>query len=116
MAEHAGTSVRILQTRLRGVVLTNGKLEDIEDAAKEEERVKCFLVFRDMSVEDTLAKGQNLIGLELLSRGRRESCRLRHKQSFLALGLRSFVGQWWVACIPPPMGFGARASREPDHR
>jgi len=61
------------------MVLTNRKLEDIEDVVKEEESVKFFLVFRDRNIENTLAKGQNLIGLEFLSRGIRELYRLRPK-------------------------------------
>jgi hypothetical protein len=68
--------------------LTNGKLEDIEDAVKEEESVKCFLTFRDRNIENTLAKGQNLIGLEFLSCGRRELYRLRPTQCLLRLASR----------------------------
>ena len=62
------------------MIQTNGKLEDIEDAVKEEESVKCFLTVQDRNKENTLAKGQNLIGLEILSCGnciaseRRNAC------------------------------------------
>ena len=49
------------------MILINGKLEDIEDAVKEEESVKSFLNFRDRNKENPLTKGQNLIGLEFLS-------------------------------------------------
>jgi len=54
------------------MILTNGKLEDIEDAVQEEESVKCFLTFQDRNKENTLTKGYNLIGLEFSSCGRRE--------------------------------------------
>jgi hypothetical protein len=39
------------------VFLTNGKLEDIEDAVKEDESVKCFLRFRDWNIENAIKKG-----------------------------------------------------------
>src|SRR5438445_8840342 len=98
------------------MILTNGKLEDIEDAVKEEESVKCFLTFRDRNKENTLPKGQNLISIEFLSCGRRELYCFRMTQCLLALGLQSFIGQRCVACVPTWMGFGIRILREPDHR
>jgi len=96
------------------MLLTNGKLEDIEDAVKEEESVKCFLGFRDRNKENTLAKGQNLISLEFLSCGRRELYCFRTTQCLLALGLQSFIGQKCVACVPTWMGFSIRILREPN--
>jgi hypothetical protein len=39
------------------MVLSNGKLEDIEDAVKEDESVECFLGFRDRNIENAIKKG-----------------------------------------------------------